>query len=571
MRAMRCPSCGAKVKRSQARCPSCGSPLVPMPPMFGGAAREVRPELGYPAQPAMAAVQPETPPRVGGRVLIVVVIALALVAFSLVALLVVRSMEAPGRGVPITPSTFPDAALRAVVKTYDADDDDALNADEVASITSLDCSARSIGSLRGISTLTALTTLDASRNNLTDADLSSNAALTSANLSDNRLTSVTLANLGNLGSLDVSDNALTALDLSACGQLRSLACTGNGLARLDLSKNGLVTSVSADPGLSLIIPIAEGFFPDAGLRASLAVLDSDGDGALSDRERSSAASLQVSDASTADLTGLAWLPSLTTLDISGCAVTSVSGSQLPAMLNSLVAKDSQLSTLDLEGLEWLYVLDITNTAVSSLDLSATPHLTNLSATASHLSSLDVTPCAATLSTLHIGENVSVTGALTRTAGALPDPALRGVVFSSTNNPDGDDMLTGSEVSALTSLDLSGTGTTNLAGLPALTSLRTLVCNGLQLGSFSAQGLTQLQSLSLSGCGLTSVDVSAAGGLASLDVSNNDLDALVVSTAPGLTQLNATGNARLTAVDATGCLQLVPGESALVDEGCTIIQ
>lgn len=539
-----------------------------MPPMFGGAAREIRPSLGYPAQAAPVAL-PER--RVGGRVLLVVIIAMALVALSLLALLVVRGMEAPGRGVPVSSSTFPDAALRAVVKTYDADDDDALNSDELAAITSLDCSNRSISSLQGIATLSSLSQLDASGNDLTSVDLSANAALGEADLSDNQLASVGLTNLSNLTTLDVSGNALTSLDLSSCPQLKTLSCGGNQLARLDLSKNPLATDISYDTGLSLVIPIAEGFFPDAGLRASLASVDADGDGALSDRERTAATTLKLSDTSTADLNGLAWLPNLTTLDISGCAVASLDGTLLPPLLNSLIAAGSGLEELSLNGLEWLYVLDVSGTRLSSLDLSPTTHLTSLNVSGTQLSSLDVTPCASTLSTLHVGEGVAVSGALTRTAGAFADAAVRSAVFSQANNPDGDDMLTGAEVSAITSLDLSGSGATNLSGLASLKSLRTLVCNGLQLGGFSAQGMGQLQDLSLSGCALTTLDVSSATGLARLDVSNNDLESLSVSANPGLTSLNATGNARLTQVDAVGCTQLVPGQSALVDEGCTIIQ
>ena len=565
---MRCPSCGVKVKRSQARCPSCGSPLVPMPPMFGGAAREVRPSLGYPAQ-AVPEALPER--RLGGRVVLVVIVALALVALSLAALVLVRGIEAPGRGVPLSASVFPDAALRAVVKTYDADDDDALNADELAALTTLDCSNRSISSLQGLASLTSLTSLNASGNDLAEADLSSNPALGDVDLSDNHLSSVNLANLSALTSLDVSGNSLTSLDLGACPRLMTLSCGGNQLARLDLSKNPQATDISYDGGLSLTIPIAEGFFPDAGLRASLASVDSDGDGALSERERTAVTTLKVSDTATADLSGLAWLPSLVTLDISGTAVASLDCAQLPPLLNSLIARDSALGELSLAGLEWLYVLDVANTPLSALDLSATTRLTSLDVTGTQLGTLDVTPCASTLSTLHVGEGVAVTGAVTRTSAAFPDAAVRSAVFSTKGNPDGDDMLTGAELAALTTLDLSGTGATNLAGLSSLGALRSLNCSGLKLGTFSAQGLGQLQELNLAGCSLTSVDLSAATSLTRLDVSNNDLEALSVGTSPNLAQLSATGNPRLTQVEVSGTAQLVPGENALVDEGCEIIQ
>lgn len=538
--------------------------------MFGGAAREVRPSLGYPPQAAIPQVDER--PRRTSRLLAAVIAILAVLAVALVAVLVLQRVHVPGTGLAINEATFPDGALRAVVNTYDSNDDGALNAEELASITSLDCSSRNVSSLEGIDELTSLTSLNASNNRLSVADLSGNAALTRANLSGNRLTEVNLAGLSQLASLDVSNNQLASLDLSACAALSSLACTGNSLARLDLSHNHALTSLTCDEGQTMTIPIAEGFFPDAGLRASLTSLDSDGDGALSDRERSAATSLVVSDASTASLTGLSWLPNLATLDISGTQVSSLVGSELPSQLSSIVAHDSALASVDLAGLEGLNTLDVSNAPLTAVDLTPAARLTSLDIRGSQIAALDVTPCLSTLATLRCDASATVQGVVTRTSACFPDEALRSAVFSAAGDSEQDDMLTEAEVAAITELDLTGSGATDLTGLAQLGSLRSLNCSGLAIAgnAFSCVGLGQLQVLTLSGCGLTSIDLTGADSLMTLDASNNDLEALATGGAPNLAFLNATGNARLTLIDATGCAGLMAEGAVQMDEGCELV-
>ena len=568
---MRCPSCGARVRRDHDRCPSCGAALAPgLEAQFGGAARDVRPQLGMPdgpsAQPAPAPARPRR-----RRLPWVVAGVVALVGVACVCVLVARGLGGRGAGVAIDSATFPDAALRAVVRTYDADGDGALSAGEVAGITALDCSDRDVTSLAGVERLGALETLDASGNRIASADLSGCASLVSADVSGNGMSALTLGSLPNLESLDVSGNVLSGLDLSGCTALRSLDCRGNGIARLDLSRNAEVDSLAISDGQNVTVPIAAGFFPDEGLRASLQALDADGDGALSERERTSVTSLSGLDGSTQGLAGLAWFPNLASLDVSGTQVSRLSSDDLPGQVTSVGARGCPLADVSLSGLAWLYTLDVADTPLASLDLSGLTRITTLDVSGCpSLASLDVSGCQATLATLWCDEGLAVTGGVAKTSAAFPDAALRAAVFASPANANGDCLLTPAELASLTTLDLTGAGMTSAQGLALLSSLSSLTCSGANLHSFSCAGLGALTSLSLTSCGLTSVSLEGAPHLASLDVSNNSLTALDLSATPELASLVVTGNAGLAQVDVSACPALADGDGVVADEGTQVV-
>ena len=560
---MRCPSCGARVRREHDRCPSCGAALVAeLRPQFGGAAREVRPELGMPDAPAQA----EPARHVRRRWVPWAAGALAIAAVGVAAALALRGLGGTAGGVTIDSATFPDAALRAVVRTYDTDGNGSLSAEELAGVTSLDCSDRDVASLEGVGRLTSLRELDASGNHVTSADLSGCAGLTSVDLSDNGMQTLTLGSLPGLESLDVSGDALANIDLTGCAALRSLDCRDNALARLDLSRNASLESLEISEGQNVTIPIAAGFFPDEGLRQALSSLDTDGDGALSDRERTYVTSMTVSEPATASLQGLAWFPNLATLDVSGTQVTALRADEMGPQVTSVTAKGCPVTEVSLDGLAWLYTLDLSGTDVSSLDLTALVRLTTLDVSGcSALRSLDVAPCQTTLATLWCDEGLEVTGGVTKTSAAFPDEALRKAVFASQANANGDCLLTPAELSGLTSLDLTGTSVTSTKGLELLSSLSSLSARGLALGSFSCEGLSALMSLSLPACALTSVSLEGAPNLTSLDLSDNDLEALDLSATPALAWLSVTGNARLAQLDVSACPALADAANVQADE------
>lgn len=371
---MRCPSCGSRIRRDLARCPSCGAQLDSATASFGGAARDVRTAWGLAVQETASAPKGA---RRTSRYLVFAIVGLALVALTLVAVLALQRTTEVRAGVAIDAEAFPDEVFRNVVAGYDANGDGHLSTGEALAATSLDVSGLGISDLTGIGSLTGLTSLRASDNDLVAVDLSGNARLTSVDLSGNAISSLDVSGCTGLLSLDISDNGMTALDVSGCTGLVELVCTGNAIARLDLAQATSLSVLVCDEGQDATIPLSQGFFPDDGVRAAVAALDADADGALSNREQESATSLSIESPATEDLTGLSWLTSLTTLDISGTRVSALDAAKLPKSLTTLVACDCDIATADLSGMERLISLDLSGNPLRSIRLEGLAGLTTL--------------------------------------------------------------------------------------------------------------------------------------------------------------------------------------------------
>ena len=131
----------------------------------------------------------------------------------------------------------------------------------VDTIRELDLRDSSISDLTGIEAFINLRSLDASRNNVTDINLSQNKKIYNLKIDNNKLTNLDLSsnikltdfranynelyeinlkkNLG-LATLQVYDNKLTNLDISTNSELRFLTCDSNKLTKLDISNNTLL-------------------------------------------------------------------------------------------------------------------------------------------------------------------------------------------------------------------------------------------------------------------------------------------------------------------------------------------
>ncbi len=128
-------------------------------------------------------------------------------------------------GIEISEENFPDENFRAYVSSEDIDRnrDGYLSDDEIAAVTEIDVMDMDIEDLTGIGYFTALKTLYAGGNKLTELDLSKNTAL---------------------DYLSCSDNQLTELDLGENTALTTLYCGGNQLTELDLRNNTKLESVN---------------------------------------------------------------------------------------------------------------------------------------------------------------------------------------------------------------------------------------------------------------------------------------------------------------------------------------
>src|SRR5690606_38660266 len=111
-----------------------------------------------------------------------------------------------------------------------------------------------------------------------------------------------------------------------------------------------------------------------------------------------------------------------------------------------------------------------------------------------------------------------------------------------------------EALAITSLDVSGRGITDLTGIENFTNLQTLHCEYNSLTSLDVSGLTSLERLYCQNNSLTSLDVSGLTSLKWLECENNSLTSLDVSGLTSLESLNCHNNS-LTSLDVSGLANL----------------
>ena len=141
----------------------------------------------------------------------------------------------------IDSANFPDANFRAYLldaaNLNGAGADGLLTSQELAAVTALDLSGKSIASLQGIEHFTALVSLDAGNNLLTTLDLGANTKLQYLFCDTNRLTSLNVTACPELVELNCESNRLQTLDLSGNPALVRLYCRHNQLQALDVRNN----------------------------------------------------------------------------------------------------------------------------------------------------------------------------------------------------------------------------------------------------------------------------------------------------------------------------------------------
>ena len=129
-------------------------------------------------------------------------------------------IKGTGRAVEINETNFPDVAFREVVSTLDSDRDGKLSLEEIAAVTSLNCSGKGIESLQGVGYLTALTDLNCSSNNMRSLDVSGNYRLAKLNCCNNRISTLELGNNPAMTKLYCYNNLITTLDVSTVKELK---------------------------------------------------------------------------------------------------------------------------------------------------------------------------------------------------------------------------------------------------------------------------------------------------------------------------------------------------------------
>jgi len=223
----------------------------------------------------------------------------------------------------------------------------------IATLSVLDVSDSSIADLTGIQGFTALTTLNASNNLLKSIDLSQNSSLTTLDCLNN--TSLTC--------IQVTDIA---------------AATNNWSITKDAAAN-----LSLDCKVYTLIP-------DTNFETKLIALKFDdvADGRVLTSKINNLKSLDVSNSSIADLTGIHDFTSLTTLRCNSNKLTSLDVSKNTA-LKSLSCNSNSLTSLDVSKNTALTNLSFSNNKISTIDVSNALSLTGLDCGQNNLKSLDV--------------------------------------------------------------------------------------------------------------------------------------------------------------------------------------
>ena len=107
--------------------------------------------------------------------------------------------------------------------------------------------------------------------------------------------------------------------------------------------------------------------------------------------------------------------------------------------------------------------------------------------------------------------------------------------------NGDGFIVTSEVEAITTLNISDLGITNLADIASMPNLATLDCSGNSIASIDVTNNTKLTYLDCSNTGIGALDVSCNTLLSSLDCSANNISSL-----------NLTANTKLNTLDCSSC-------------------
>ena len=364
----------------------------------------------------------------------------------------------------LSDTRFPDMALRIALDREYGD------ANHYVSFlrTEINVSGYGISDMTGIELFENLQKLDCSDNNIEGLNVDGCERLYFLDVSGNPLTVLNVAKSENLQilacgcenlstlvlptkystlkSLDISGSGITALDLSNYSALEIVRCTGGSLRSLDVTDcEALVTLYIQSP--------------------------------LSALNTAGCLSLEYIGVSGCALTSLSLsnLPSLQTLICDHNPMTALSLWECP-LLDSVVCSDCQLTSISVSGCEALYDLNCANNRLAALD---------------GIPSLMILDCS--------GNGMTALGAFP----ALFELNCSGNRLSALALPEGMQTLD-CESNELTALDLS-----------QMTDMTHLNCAHNMLTELNVSGLAELNTLHAHGNRLQSLDV---GGTGLADVS-----------------------------------------------------
>ena len=439
-------------------------------------------------------------------------------------------------------------------------------------------------------------------NLITSLDLSNNPVLELLEGNNTSISSIDFSNNLVLEDVDLRNTQLTSINVSLQTALVTIKVSNNpNLSYLNV-KNGnninvTVFQSASTPNLSCILADDAGYsttnwtnidghtsfsdtyceytaIPDSNFESALESLgydDISGDGQVPTALIDGVTSLTTQFLSINDFTGIEDFIALESLTISYNNFSSLDVSN-NTNLTFLNCGYSNLTSLDVSNNVALETLWVNNTSVSSLNLELNTNLTSLTASSmNNLTDLNIKN----------GNNTNVTQFTTINSTNLScifvdDPAYSttnwtdiepSTFFSSTycvytavpdtnfeaalealgyDDISGDGQVPTAIIEAVTSLNVSNNGITDLTGIEDFIALTTLNVSDNTLGTIGITNNINLQILSVSGCSLTSLDISQNIALQELYANSNFLTSLDTNTNTLLKSIVLYGNLIATA-------------------------
>jgi Leucine-rich repeat (LRR) protein len=413
-----------------------------------------------------------------------------------------------------------------------------LNISQNSKLEEVSCDSNQIRSFTtGGTSNSSLKKLSCGYNSISVLDVSNYLALETLNCRDNKLTLLNLIPNTALVSLDFSNNNIDAIDLKSNISLVSVFATQNNLIELDLSTNTVLKTLNCDSNqiANLVIDNA----------VSLKYLFCSAN-QLTDLDLSNNINLVELNVSSNTLSTLTLATNLSELKTFNCSdnsltsdldLSSMGTSVCPPVPNDPNNQEDycpETIVLNVSG-NFLKVLNIQNTVnanISSFNGANNPNL----------------------------ECIQVDDAGAIGVGWLKDASSEYSVscrFGETYVPDNnfetrlitlgydalplDNYVLTSEIDALTSLDVSGEGITDLTGIEDFVALETLNCSDNVLTDLDIKKNIALTDINCSNNNLLNIDFSKNLALITIDCSNNSLTNLNLTANGKLLNLNISNN------------------------------
>lgn len=394
-------------------------------------------------------------------------------------------------------------------------------------ITGLDCSSNG----------TKINALDLSHNVLlTTVDCSSNTALTTLNVENNTALS-----------------SLTATSCTVLSEVNLRNGTNTLLTTLDLSNNPELTCIAVDQTLTTVPPSGCSWTKDATADWNTSIVPC-GIGVIS---------ITAVAGSTVNLSGSGPLGTTVWVDVDGVIteyhsaltgvvypITTAGGSiKIYGNITSFDCSDNgaNIIGLSVDQVSSLISLDCSNNAITTLDGTYTPTLTQLYCSDNELDHLDVSVLPS-LEELNCSGNLLNATTSTGLTLGVDNTALQ-VLDCSYNTSLGD--LDVSYATALSRLNCSSDGLTSLTltdGTTPNTAFSFLQCQNNALTSLDVSGLTAITFLICHSNLLTELDLASNLSLFALYCSSNALTSLNLDDNTNLRILDCSYNDALTSLD-----------------------